>query len=83
MVLRRQGPAIRPREKAEQGLGEMAKPSPLSRIQLSCILHHDYLSHYTPKGLCSLFYIMLVVTYLQKITNGDFKRIYNPDGTIR
>ena len=79
------------KSKAEQGLGEMAKQSkPISRIQLSYILHHDYLSHYTPKGLLSLFYIILVVTFLprvreevQNMTRGDFKCIYNPDGTIR
>jgi len=73
------------------GLGENAgQANGLSRVQLSYLLHHDFLSMYTPVGLVSLFYMSFVITFFprvreeaKRVTRGDFKRIMNPDGTVR
>ena len=62
----------------------------LSRVELSFLLHHDFPSLHTPVWLISIFYIIFVISFLlqgreevMRVTRGDFRSIFNPDGTVR
>lgn len=73
------------------GLGELAhQAKPLSKAQISFLLHSDCMNIYTPKGLQCRFYIMLTLFFLPRVRSeasqvqrGEFRILLNPDGTDR
>ena len=73
------------------GLGELANQSvPLSRAQISYLLHSDHLCLDTPRGLVTLFYVLVTLYFLPRVgketkgmTRGCFSKIYNPNGSVK
>jgi len=73
------------------GNGELQnQPEPLTRAQISFLLHSDQLNLFTPRGLLTTFYILFTLIFLPRVrtevrnvTRGDFQFLRNPDGSVR
>jgi len=73
------------------GLGELShQVKPLSKAQISFLLHSDCISICMPKGLQCRFYILFTLFFLPRVRaeasqvqRGEFKLLLNPDGSDR
>lgn len=57
--------------------------------ELNLLLQSDHLDLFDPRGLTTLAYVLIVTTMncrvgveVRDMTFGDFKHVYNPDGTF-
>ena len=74
----------------QAGLGKLAhQATPFSMAELNLLLQSDHLDLFDPRGLTTLAYVLIVTTMncrvgveVRDMTFGDFKHVYNPDGSF-